>query len=227
MAEEMQEPSMKVRKGWKIPLLLASLIAIGVGILVPIFVFREARGPADILNKASTLRGSSGALVVGIIGLLRCSFWTRMGQQAVIRGGLISGALLSLALLTKVGVIYFLMAPLGGFAAVKYRLQQSLNGVSLRQATSIGLRSGIVAAIVAFVLAVPVALFVNDRLNTAYASWASLDALGVFAGRTPPMPFSTAGTMGGALALSILGVGLSALAGALCGKIRQHSKKSA
>jgi len=77
------------------------------------------------------------------------------------------------------------------------------------------------AASLAF--AVPAALFVNDRINRAYRSFAQAELSSVFGGRTPPDLTAPETVMTGWFMVSVAGVALAALAGSLRARTYRHS----
>lgn len=229
MTEQIQATPNRDRKGWRILLFLVSLIFILEGILGMRFVSRNSE---RILSLIGIFDLSAGTFVVGVIGLFRFSFWTAIGQRPVVRGGLIAAALLSYAMFLprKAGmfwlVLFILMLPLGGFAAANSHFRQSLNNVSLRLGAKIGMRSGLVAAIVVFVLTAPLSLFREYiAKNALYYSfyWQPDDIRAKYG-------FSFSDWLGsmivGWLVFSLLAVGLTSLGGLFRGMTYQHTKKS-
>lgn len=234
MTEQLQVPPTRARKGWKFLLLLVSLIFILEGILGMRFVSRDSE---RIMGLIGIFDVSAGTFVVGVIGLFRFSFWTAIGQRPVVRGGLIAAALLSYAMFLprKAGVFWLvlliLMLPLGGFVAANSHFRQSLNNISLGLGAKIGMRSGLVAAIVVFVLTTPLSLFREYiSKNALYSSvyWMPDDERAQLQAK---FAFSFSGWLGDQilafLVLSILMVGLTSLGGLVRGMTYRHSKKSA
>lgn len=224
----------KARTGWKLCLLVVSSIAIFMGVLGLLFVFRADPAPAGwrevgtepyarISNQLGVFGASAGSLVVGVLGLLGFGIWMTNRQRPAISGGLISGALLCLLLLIeKVGapfmLLLLLMLPLGGFVAANSHFRRSPDNISLRRAAAIGIRAGLVAATAALVFAVPIALFVADQVNTEFAPMRDRFAPDV------QLPRSAASTIVGWLVLSVLAAALSAIGGLIGGGMAKPGK---
>ena len=236
MTERTQIPPTKARTGWKICLLVVSSIAVLIGVLGVLYVFRADPRPAvwrelgmgygyaRMSNQLGAFGASAGSLVVGILGVLGFGIWITNRQWPAISGGLISGALLCLLLLIeKVGapfmLLLMLVLPLGGFVAANSHFRKSLNKVSLGRAAAIGLRAGGVAATVALVFAVPIALFVAAQVNAEFAPMRDQFAPDV------QLPRSAAGTIVGWLVLSLIAAALSALGGLIGGGVAKKPGK--
>jgi len=145
-------------------LLLAGLIALGIVL---------NGDPLFVVNNRFALEASTCLLVLGAIVLFRHLFRAQITARPTVRAGLLTGALLSLALLfTGVGWVFLVAVPIGGLTASRGVALMPTGPAKRRPGAMAGVRVAAVGWLVLWLLGVPAALvtgqiWANDVVATA------------------------------------------------------------